>query len=775
VRVRWRIFLAVVLASFFATRFAASALTAAGTAVSNVANFSYTTTTGAFTGTSNTLTTYVQNAPAVTVTVLSANQSVTPAMYAADTFILLNAGNATGALALPIDATFGGTAGIATLKGYVINALASGTCSYATPCASGTLNGLAAMTSVAPTSSVQVSVVYSVSASAAPNNTIQTTLTATVAYGAVSNAAAETSASTTAASPPTDTLIIDARLDLAASGTISGSNITWQVKANNGGGSSGQGLASAQTLLGASNPGIVIFIPVPVFSAVPLQIQSPPGVPTPVNAGTSTAAVYYSATACSAHPTVWNATYGSALCIAVYVSNASQANVLPQTTGSGGANDVTAAQITFTFTTNQPNGTNAGGANAVTLVASSAIGGLSWVSPASVGGGLVPILGQGLLLGAQQDGATASYLNNIVANTTISSGLITPGGSSNQAGSNATVAYSVLNGPMNNPGATGSYPAPPNNATPTPSLNLDYTAVNATCNGAASVYGGGANCTIATGGIIIPNTVNNTGNTADTITLTAYAPAGWTVQIFNPLLCTPSTPGAVVPSCTLGTSITGAASTSGGSISGTVLLASNASLTYVAQYIAGAPVTPFVGVDGKITAAGVTGGGTGADTNDTHDDIYPGGVIQVSDSVATSSNCPAAAPALPGTATCPGAVLTYSIAYQNMAPALAMTNKGSEPSFAYAALNLTGGTLLLTTDGAAAGNSWASYSFGLNALPTDTTSNTIFTPANGTAYASGTYPGMTAGYTKFTAQVGGAAGVVNAGASGTITYSVTVK
>src|SRR5215469_7098140 len=77
---------------------------------------------------------------------------------------------------------------------------------------------------------------------------------ANVTYAAVTGAVAETSANVTGA--PTDTLATDARLDVkaAVSGpSSSGGNITWTITANNGSGYTAQGLASAKTVLGASN------------------------------------------------------------------------------------------------------------------------------------------------------------------------------------------------------------------------------------------------------------------------------------------------------------------------------------------------------------------------------------------------------------------------------------------------------------------------------------------------------------------------------------------
>jgi len=99
---------------------------------------------------------------------------------------------------------------------------------------------------------------------------------------------------------------------------------------------------------------------------------------------------------------------------------------------------------------------------------------------------------------------------------------------------------------------------------------------------------------------------------------------------------------------------------------------------------------------------------------------------------------------------------------------------GSEPAFAYNALISSAGGAVVTADGTAANNAWATYSFGLNGAPSDTTAGTTYT-YTGSGFASGTYPAMAAGYTKFIATLGGAAHKVLAGEAGTITYTVTVK
>ncbi|HTV72662.1 MAG TPA: hypothetical protein VME66_03020, partial [Candidatus Acidoferrales bacterium] len=87
-------------------------------------------------------------------------------------------------------------------------------------------------------------------------------------------------------------------------------------------------------------------------------------------------------------------------------------------------------------------------------------------------------------------------------------------------------------------------------------------------------------------------------------------------------------------------------------------------------------------------------------------------------------------------------------------------------------------SLVITDDGSLSTNNWATYTYGLNAAPVDSLngSNTTYVYSGGSGFASGTYPSMTAGYTKFVATVGASTNYVcTPGSTGTITYNVTVK
>jgi hypothetical protein len=330
-------------------------------------------------------------------------------------------------------------------------------------------------------------------------------------------------------------------------------------------------------------------------------------------------------------------------------------------------------------------------------------------------------------------------------------------------------AYSVVNGPYGVPAATGNYQGG------TADNAHDFTISGFACTNGAPVSNGSSTCSVPAAGVTFPNTLQNTGTANDNFTLSAAPAAGWTVTFYN-ATCTGG--GSTWPVCTRGTQITGAVAVSAG-----------ATFSYLAVFTAGGAVTPFVGTGAAITATGPY-----ADSNVTYDGFYPGGPLEIGKgNTATVSNCPAGTtPSGPAngstTGICPGGTLTYVITYQNVAPSfLAAGNAalGTEPAFATNAVNLA--SVTITEDGAATcasgctayTNNWALKSFGLNAVPVDSLygSKTSYALSNGTQYASGTYPNVTAGYTKFAATLNatGTPATVKPGDTGVLTFNVTVK
>ena len=385
------------------------------------------------------------------------------------------------------------------------------------------------------------------------------------------------------------------------------------------------------------------------------------------------------------------------------------------------------------------------------------------------------LVGPGVVVGtADSASATQVSVAGLYAAPAAVGSMDTPGGASNNASSQVTAA-NITTGPYETVSTvlTGSYPAAPNNGAAAANSSNDFTAIAVPCTNAGGSVNNGSTCTVGSNVTII-NTVANAGDALTTVTLSADAPPGWTVQLYNASACAGG--GTTWATCTQGTSIAGP-STAGGIATGTITVVSGSRTPYEAVYNAsGNSATPFAAADTVITATGYLAA-AGSDTNTTHNDLYPGGVLQLSQTVAVgSTGCPAGiSPTNLGA--CPGGVLDYTLTYTNIAPALSTgTNVGTEPAFAYNALISAAGGGVITVSGTAANNSWGTYTFGLNAAPVDSHGTATFVPSGGGGvYASGTYPSITAGYTQFIATLGGSGFQVPAGYTGTITYNVTVK
>jgi hypothetical protein len=218
---------------------------------------------------------------------------------------------------------------------------------------------------------------------------------------------------------------------------------------------------------------------------------------------------------------------------------------------------------------------------------------------------------------------------------------------------------SVLIGPNGQPAAVG----PTNN-------NDDYTNRSTTVGISGVAPGGVTSVADNTNGVIFTNTVQNTGNSNDTFTLSApTVPAGFTVEI--------STNG--------GTSYTTVSG--GGTVSLAVSFGSSAQiLVRIKTTAAGKAV--LTGFDTIIQAASAI---TPANTNRTIDRYYTGFIrLDKAFTVANGTGVGAATDAVPG------AVITYTITYTNIASTGGTNNA-----------TLTASNLVITEDGSAAPNNWA--------------------------------------------------------------------
>lgn len=240
----------------------------------------------------------------------------------------------------------------------------------------------------------------------------------------------------------------------------------------------------------------------------------------------------------------------------------------------------------------------------------------------------------------------------------------------------------VLNGPQGAPGAVGT------------NTNDDFTdkSVNPSAIANVPAYPAPANVTVAAGTATFTNTVQNTGNANDTYTLSVPTyPAGADVTIIVGATSTPMVVG--------GNPVVGAAPT--------ISVAFNTTANY--QVVVSLPVGKPV-LTGFSTVIRATSGTDNTKTNDTIDRLWTGFIkldkaVSVSNSDLTKGGA---------TDPVPGAVLTYTITYTNLA-----TSVGGA-----GCVKLTANNLIITENGTAGGNNWATYTT-QNGTPTDSGTGVI--------------------------------------------------
>ncbi|HWQ35781.1 MAG TPA: hypothetical protein VNQ79_23260 [Blastocatellia bacterium] len=229
----------------------------------------------------------------------------------------------------------------------------------------------------------------------------------------------------------------------------------------------------------------------------------------------------------------------------------------------------------------------------------------------------------------------------------------------------------VLNGPNGAPDATGGSPA---------DNNHDYT--NKSTNPSATNTQ-----------VTFTNTLKNTGNSADTFTLTVPTyPANATVII--------NVGGSDITVVSNGTPT--------GNTVTTASVATNGTFNYTVKVTLPAGATTLTGYDTVIRATSVN---TPASTNDTYDNVWTGFLrLTKTATVANGTGIGGA------TDPVPGAVITYTITYTNVTPAA--TGTGS--------IDLTATSIQITEDGTAAPNNWATYTTMVTSpAPSDSNGGTI--------------------------------------------------
>jgi hypothetical protein len=737
-----------------------AAQTAPNTTIQNTASATYQDQNGTnYTTQSNTVTTLVGNAPQLTITTNNGASAGTstdaPGQVITDTYTLTNTGNAAGTFQMTAAGNNGvqgagnDNANTSSVQ-YIFNAT-----TYTTIALLNSAITTAGTTAVNGT--ITVGVQYTLSATPANvPGTVTTQLQGNIGYAAVGGASAQTSANAT--NTYSDTIQSDARLDLQKSSVQGGSpyNITYTIKANDGGNFGAKALsAGLNNALGFPNTTgcAVIVDKVPVYSTNTPTIIGTPSIT--ATAGTNgypaagvTTVVYYTTNATGAGG--WTTTLNAnSTYIAVFATVTSGGVCLNSHSGSS-AGSVPAPAVTLSFVVPQPTGPGSGNAGSLTNIANGIVGDNqptehilgpgfpSTTIDAAGSAGTVTTGGQGF--------------NNITA-------LNGPSGASQITSDKAHLAAALFNGPtaatysIANLQTSSQYTGSYDGVVPTNTTN-DFTEASLTPAAFTSINSGtvpgtpNGNTYSSTSTVNVANALYNSGNIDDSYTVVATAPAGgWTVQLFQDN-AGHTAPGTVYPG-----------STAGATSTATIALTSGSAIQYWAVYVAPSGAQSFVRNDGSIVATSVA---DGTQTNATHNEVYTGFVVLTKSVVVTSNGCPAGVTP-PVSGACPGGVLTYSVDYRN----IAVAGNGTEVANTNLFLASKTGTLVVAEDGAAIGNTWAANTNGLNAAAVDT-------PGTGGPWTSTFATNITAS-TAFTCTVGGAAFQLKAGWNGVISFAVTIK
>ena len=283
--------------------------------------------------------------------------------------------------------------------------------------------------------------------------------------------------------------------------------------------------------------------------------------------------------------------------------------------------------------------------------------------------------GKNSLGGSITDQSGDATPNNGDANADFTEGLVPGSGHGVVQQTLLSQVGAVLVGPSGAPAAVG------------PTDNNDDYSNKGINTGIAGVAPGGA--TTASGQLVYVNTIQNTGNANDTVTIDApTVPAGFTVEV--------STNG--------GTSYTTVSG--GGSVS--LAMAFGASANINVRITAPAGQTVLSGYD---TIIRVTSTITPAAFNKTIDRLYTGFVrLDKAYTVSNSTGVGAA------TDPVPGAVITYTITYTNVSSSNGDAN----------CVKLTASNVVITEDGTIAPNNWGGTTTN-SGSPSDSGSGTVVT------------------------------------------------
>ena len=713
---------------------ASAAATPAGTAISNTATATYSDGVSTYNSQSNTVTTTVQNAPAMTIAPPQGTpgaNTVSPGGSVTDSYTLTNTGNAAGYFQLSgaLGTANGVTAGSGTFTQFVVNA-GAGNQNLATVAAvnnylsTGNAGG-PFLTAINGTITIAVQYTANVGAS----GTITTNVTANVTQPAGSGTTQQTS-TPNSVGQYNDPVVVDARLDAqklaVVGGTVAAPTVQYTVRANNGGGRAMVAVKRASLPAGAgiTGDGVILTDKIPSYNATQLTLN---GTPAWVTQPTGATFIY------SADGTTWTTSTVGAVYVGAFIpSSAITGSFGASNPGSSqGSVSAAQAQAAFTFVINGSTASGAANSNAINNVVNGTYADQSGY-----------IEGPGLTFQTfKNDGTTTpAQAAPAIANT---NGTLT--GSAQIASAASPVSNSVLNGPNGFPGATG----------PDTTTNTDYTAASYTNGGTILAAVNGATVSVPAGAaaITIVNSLQNTGNKDDTYNLSAATgtgltalPAGWTATFQS-----------------AGQGASGSCSAvSAGTVITAVCVPSGATVNYRVLYTPPAGATTFNSFSGYGDAVTATSTNDNTKTNVTIDEIFVGGYVKLTKAlgVAAGQPCATATVFTPGAANVnPGDCIQYTVTYLNVAPS-GGTND----------ITLNASSFVITEDGAASGggggtaytNNWAANSNGLYATPVDSNGGVLggYNPGPGAA-----------GSSKFTDTVGALA----AGATGNVTFKVQVQ
>ena len=672
----------------FVTSEARATGTPAGTAIVNQATATYSDGAGnPFTSTSNTVSTTVQSMPSLTI-VPGATQKTVPGGQLGDAFTVTNTGNGNATFALTVPAQTGNDGGSATIVGYVVTSSAniSGTApagctitgTSATCATLAELNAVLANQILAPGKGVDVTLIYNVANTAAAGtlaapNTVVTSLNGTASQSAANNAGSTgtaTSAALGTAPAETDDVLGDARLDLQKagvnSGTVGAPTLTYTIYGADGGYTPAHDLQSVKALLGGTAPaGIFITDAIPQFAGAPLTVASFGVANNAANGyAAATETFYYTTAATPASGwTVFSAGTAppaGATYVGVLLSGGAGGIELNADNGATSTGHVTAAAaaVTLTIVVAAPSGTGSGNANAVVNHADSAIGGgeANPAPNANVTNPSAYVIGPAIAANTS-DAASAALITatgtGLAYPTQAAGTASTQSGASNAVGNSALAAGSVYNGPFANPAAPGSYngAAAVNNSNDFTAVAYSPAAFVPTNTSATGVTGNALGATATGAYVVFQNTLQNQGNAADNITVSAVAPTGWTVAIF-----------AAGANVTTATPLSGAAAATASATftavpSGPATATTN-EVNYQVVYYPNAAATAFTTYDSVVTA---TSGNTPAVNNTTHDESVIGGPLALTKTqTLDATTCT-------GGVAVPGCIIKYAVTYTNNA------------------------------------------------------------------------------------------------------------